>query len=102
MKNPVDATAKRERIYLTVLTTLQAFMGEGHLEGLERLSEVARHEERETKQPMTHPMNIRILWISSGPMNCLCAKRSQLFLLVRVIGVLSFDTVWSSSVSGCL
>ena len=57
------------------------FHGRGESESAEVLSEVARHEERETKEPMTHPVNTRPLWASSGPMNCPSAKQSQLISL---------------------
>lgn len=57
---------------------LGSFHGRGELESAEVLSEVARREERETKEPMTHPVNTRPLCVSSGPMNCPSAKQSQL------------------------
>lgn len=67
----------------------------------ELLSEVARHEERETKEPMTHPVNTRPPWTCSGPMNCLSAKRSQLFPLITAAGAASCDIVWKYGVSDC-
>lgn len=34
------------------------------------LSEVDRHEKSKTKEPVTHPVNTRPLWVSSRPMGC--------------------------------
>lgn len=67
-----------ERGHVLELDHTGSFHGRGESESAGALSEVARHEERETKEPMTHPVNTRPLRVSSGPMNCPGAKQSQL------------------------
>lgn len=61
----------------------------GKLDSARVLSEVARHEENETKEPMTHPVNTRPLWASSRLRNCPIAKQSQLISLIRTAGALN-------------
>lgn len=43
------------------------FHGRGGFESARVLSELPRHEERETKEPMTHSVNKRHLWDPVDP-----------------------------------
>lgn len=61
----------------------RCFRGE-KLNSAKVLSEGARHEKRETKEPMSHPVNTRPLWAFIGSMNCPGAKQSQLNSLIKM------------------